>query len=90
MTQPAFSKPQKKPPITILRITTILRLKIIINSFGKENTDYIDNKSFLACISKVYKSIPTLLEKIHFDPNKSQIVAAKISFPEYLYYGLPK
>ena len=41
---------------------------ININAFGNENTDYIDDKAILACIGRVYKSIPALLEKIHFDP----------------------
>ena len=41
---------------------------INVNAFGSENTDYIDDKSIMACIGRVYKSIPTLLEKIHFDP----------------------
>ena len=54
-------------------------INIIINSFGKENTDYIDNKSFVACISKVYKSIPCLLEKIHFDPKHPENHNIKIT-----------
>lgn len=40
---------------------------ININAFGNENTDYIDEKVILSCIDRVYKSIPSLLEKIHFD-----------------------
>ena len=43
-------------------------INIIIKAFGNENTDYIDNKAIIACIGRVYKSIPALLEKIHFDP----------------------
>jgi len=39
-----------------------------INAFGSENMDYIDDKAILACIGRVYKSIPSLLEKIYFDP----------------------
>ena len=54
-------------------------ITININSFGNENTDYIDNKAILACISKVYKSIPTLLEKIHFDPNHPENHNIKIT-----------
>ena len=54
-------------------------INIIINSFGKENIDYIDNKSFLASLSKVYKSIPSLLEKIHFDPNHPENHNIKIT-----------
>ena len=37
-------------------IETQQNINININSFGNENTDYIDNKSILASISKVYKS----------------------------------
>ena len=54
-------------------------INIIINSFGKENTDYIDNKSYLASICKVYKSIPSILEKIHFDPNHPENHNIKIT-----------
>lgn len=43
-------------------------ITININAFGNENTDYIDDKAILACIDRIYKSIPSLLEKIHFDP----------------------
>ena len=46
--------------------TTITNINI--NAFGNENTDYIDEKVILSCIDRVYKSIPSLLEKIHFDP----------------------
>ena len=49
-------------------IETQQNITININSFGNENTDYIDDKAILECISRVYKSIPALLEKIHFDP----------------------
>ena len=54
-------------------------INIIINSFGNENIDYIDNKSYLASICKVYKSIPSLLEKIHFDPNHPENHNIKIT-----------
>jgi len=43
-------------------------ITININAFGNENIDYIDDKAILQCIEKVYKSVPALLEKIHFDP----------------------
>ena len=52
---------------------------ININAFGNENTDYLDDKAILACISKVYKSIPSLLEKIHFDPNHPENHNVKIT-----------
>jgi hypothetical protein len=41
---------------------------IIINCFGNENMDYITDKVILHCMSKIYGSIPLLIEKIHFDP----------------------
>jgi hypothetical protein len=41
---------------------------IIINCFGNENLDYITDKVVLHCMSKIYGSIPLLIEKIHFDP----------------------
>ena len=54
-------------------------INININAFGKENTDYIDDKAILACIGRVYKSIPSLLEKIHFDPNHPENHNIKIT-----------
>ena len=54
-------------------------ITININSFGNENTDYIDNKAIMACISKVYKSIPSLLEKLHFDPKHPENHNIKIT-----------
>jgi len=42
---------------------------IIINCFGNENLDYITDKVILHCMSKIYGSIPLLIEKIHFDPD---------------------
>ena len=41
---------------------------ININCFGNENMDYITDKIILQCISKVYGSIPMIIERIHFDP----------------------
>ena len=54
-------------------------INIIIKAFGNENTDYLDDKAILSCISKVYKSIPTLLEKIHFDPKHPENHNIKIT-----------
>ena len=54
-------------------------ITININAFGNENTDYIDDKAILSCISKVYKSIPSLLEKIHFDPKHPENHNIKIT-----------
>ena len=52
---------------------------ININAFGNENTDYIDDKAIIACIGRVYKSIPTLLEKIYFDPKHPENHNIKIT-----------
>jgi len=54
-------------------------INIIIKAFGNENTDYLDDKAILACISHVYKSIPSILEKIHFDPNHPENHNIKIT-----------
>jgi len=52
---------------------------ININAFGNENTDYIDDHVILDCIGRVYKSIPSLLEKIHFDPKHPENHNIKIT-----------
>lgn len=54
-------------------------ITININAFGNENLDYIDDKSIISCIDRVYKSIPTLLEKIHFDPDHPENHNIKIT-----------
>jgi len=54
-------------------------INIIINAFGNENTDYIDDHTILACIGRVYKSIPSLLEKIYFDPKHPENHNIKIT-----------
>ncbi len=54
-------------------------INIIIKAFGNENVDYIDDKAILACIGRVYKSIPSLLEKIHFDPKHPENHNIKIT-----------
>ena len=60
-------------------IETQQNITININAFGNENTDYIDDKAILACIGRVYKSIPSLLEKIHFDPKHPENHNIKIT-----------
>ena len=52
---------------------------INVNAFGNETVDYIDDKAILACIGRVYKSIPALLEKIHFDPKHPENHNIKIT-----------
>jgi hypothetical protein len=60
-------------------IETQQNITININAFGNENTDYLDDKAILGCIGRVYKSIPSLLEKIHFDPKHPENHNIKIS-----------
>ena len=60
-------------------IETQQNIIININAFGNENTDYIDEKAILSCIGLVYKSIPSLLEKIHFDPKHPENHNIKIT-----------
>ena len=60
-------------------IETLQNITININAFGNETTDYIDDKAILACIGRVYKSIPSLLEKIHFDPKHPENHNIKIT-----------
>jgi hypothetical protein len=60
-------------------IETQQNITININAFGNENTDYIDEKAILSCIGLVYKSIPSLLEKIHFDPKHPENHNIKIT-----------
>jgi hypothetical protein len=54
-------------------------ITININAFGNENTDYLDDKTIIQCIERVYKSIPTLLEKIHFHPEHPENHNIKIT-----------
>lgn len=54
-------------------------INININAFGHENLDYLDNQAITACIERVYKSIPALLEKIHFDPKHPENHNIKIT-----------
>jgi hypothetical protein len=54
-------------------------ITININAFGNENIDYIEDKTIHECIDRVYKSIPSLLEKIHFDPSHPENHNIKIT-----------
>ena len=59
--------------------TQHITTNININAFVNENTDYLDDRAILACIDRVYKSIPSLLEKLHFDPNHPENHNIKIN-----------
>ena len=60
-------------------IDTQNNITIHINAFGKENTDYLTKKTILKCIDRVYKSIPCLIAKIHFDPEHPENHNIKIT-----------
>ena len=47
---------------------TTNNLNLQINAFGHENLDYITDGILNNCVNRVFESIPTLIEKIHFDP----------------------
>ena len=69
-------------------IETQQNITININAFGNENTDYLDDKVILACIGRVYKSIPSLLEKIHFDPKHPENHNIKITTKKLPYASI--
>ena len=54
-------------------------INININAFGNENLDYLTEKKIIRCLEQVYKSLPALLEKIHFDPNHPENHNIKIT-----------
>lgn len=47
----------------------IENVTIQINAFGCESLEHISDRVLVKCINSAYKSIPSLIEKIHFDPN---------------------
>ena len=61
-----------------------------INAFGKENVEYLDDKTIAACIERVYKSIPAILEKIHFDPKHPENHNIKITNKKLPYASYEK
>jgi hypothetical protein len=54
-------------------------ITIQINAFGNENIDYLDDNTIAKCIERVYKSIPALIEKIHFNPDHPENHNIKIT-----------
>lgn len=54
-------------------------INININAFGHENLDYIDDAFIKRCINQVYKSIPSLIEHVHFDPKHPENHNVKIT-----------
>ena len=43
-------------------------LHLHINAFGNENLDYITNDYIHGCVNRIYESVPTIIQKMHFDP----------------------
>jgi hypothetical protein len=60
-------------------IDTQNNITININAFGNENMNYLEDNTICGCIERVYKSIPSLLEKIHFDPSHPENHNIKIT-----------
>lgn len=54
-------------------------INIHINAFGQENLDYIKDGIVMSCINRVFKSIPAILEHIHFDPDHPENHNIKIT-----------
>ena len=54
-------------------------INIHINAFGQENLDYIKGGIVMSCINRVFKSIPAILEHIHFDPDHPENHNIKIT-----------
>ncbi len=48
-------------------IETQNNLNIQINAFGCENLEYITDKFKIKCLNQIYKSIPEMVAKIHFN-----------------------
>ena len=60
-------------------IETQNNIHIHINAFGKENMDYITNEFMGECVKKIYNSVPSLIQKIHFDPDHPENHNVKIT-----------
>ena len=54
-------------------------IHIHINAFGQENLDYLTDHVLSHCINRIYDSIPTIIEKIHFDPKHPENHNVKIT-----------
>jgi len=54
-------------------------ITININAFGNENLDYITDQYVIQCVNQIYGSIPTIIEKIHFDPEHPENHNIKIT-----------
>jgi hypothetical protein len=51
---------------------------IQINAVGEENLDHITDQIIIKCIGQIYKSIPCLLEHVHYDPKHPENLNTKI------------
>ena len=50
-----------------------------INVFGQENTEHIDNQTFVSIMDHVYKAIPLLVQVLHFDKDHPENNNIKIT-----------
>lgn len=66
-------------------IDTLNNVTININAFGSENLDYIGDNQMIKCIERVYGSVPSLIEKIHFNPKHPENHNVKITNKKYPY-----
>jgi len=59
--------------------TTIENVSIHINAFGEEDLSYLTDRIITRCVDRIYKSVPAIVELIHFDPSKPQNNNIKIT-----------
>ena len=59
--------------------TINMQQNVIINSYGKENLDYLTSKYLTGLIHKPFDSIQSLLKTIHFNPKHPENHNIKIS-----------
>jgi len=64
---------------TICNKTINMQQNIIINSYGKENLNYLTTKYLTGLIHRPFDSVQSLLKTIHFNPNHPENHNIKIS-----------
>ena len=76
---------KKKVEELLIKSTTInnktinMQQNIIINSYGKENLNYLTTKYLTGLIHRPFDSVQSLLKTIHFNPNHPENHNIKIS-----------
>ena len=66
------------------------QINIHINSFGTENTDYINENFIKTLLEMPYKALPKLIKNIHFNPNHPENHNIKITNKKLPFIGIWK